>query len=230
MEKELKVARESMDTLSKENESLKEKCTLLSEELAALQQSKRNTGQDLCSIQHDHTKVLKENEDLRDYIDKIGILDNSKNTGKIISDVGKRQQDQKLKKLKTHVERSLWFAETFSLKLESVNFTDNSCTSFGLTFNDGMQKKKYQDLPDAEKQKIKEVLLVRDMFCIAEAAYHELTMIPAGESLPRSYLIKQCKESLNELSHIERTPWKEKGAQVNFLDTLRNAIQKHVSF
>jgi hypothetical protein len=52
-------------------------------------------------------------------------------------------------------------------------------------------------------------------------------MIPAGETLP--YLVKQCKESLNQLCHIERTPGKNEGAQVNFYDALRKAIQKHLS-
>ena len=209
IEKDLNIARESIDTLSKENENLKEQCTLLSHKLATLQENKRKTEQELCTMQDEHMEILKENQDLRDYIDKIGDPEESKNTGKVMSDVGKRQQGRKLKELKTHVERSLWFAKTYGLNLESVNFTDSSGTSFGLTFNNGKQTKQYKDLPDAEKQKIKEVLYIQDKFCIAEAAYHELTMIPAGESLPRSYLIKQCKDSLNKLSHIERTPGKK---------------------
>ncbi|CAB4014227.1 Hypothetical predicted protein, partial [Paramuricea clavata] len=47
------------------------------------------------------------NEELRDYIEKTGIPNNCKNTGKDIPDVGKRHQCHKLKELKTQVERSL---------------------------------------------------------------------------------------------------------------------------
>lgn len=229
LEEELKVARENVDTLAKENVYLKDQRTVISEELATIQQSKRNTEQDLDNIKNEHERVLKENEELRDYIDKIGSPNDCRNTGKVMPDVGKRQQDRKLKELKTDVERTLWFAETYGLKLESANFSDNSGASYGLTFNDCAQKKKYKDLPEAEKQKIKQILLIQDKFCIGEAAYHELTMIPAGESLPRSYLIKQCKDSLNELCHIERTPGKAEGAQFNLYNSLQSAIQKHVS-
>ena len=68
-----------------------------------------------------------------------------------------------------------------------------------------------------------------DKFSIGEAAYHELTMTAVGEELLRSYLIRQCKESLNEISRIERTPSKEEGAQFKFCDELCNTIRNHVS-
>jgi hypothetical protein len=94
--------------------------------------------------------------------------------------------------------------------------------------------KRYKDLSEGEKQRIKEILLIVDQFCIGEAAYHEVTMTPAGENLPRSYLVK---ESLNVLTHIERTPGVSEGAQLIFIDAqlifidaLSNEIQKHASF
>lgn len=80
-------------------------------------------------------------------------------------------------------------------------------------------------MPETEQKKIKEVLLIQDKFCIGEAAYHELTMIASGETLPRSYLVKQCKDSLNQLCHIERTPGNIEGAQVDFYDALRKEIK-----
>lgn len=57
--------------------------------------------------------------------------------------------------------------------------------------------KGYTQLSDEEQQDIQQYLL--DKFCIGEAAYHELTCCPGGEELPRSYLVKQCKENLNKL-------------------------------
>ena len=56
----------------------------------------------------------------------------------------------------------------------------------------------------------------------------ELIIIPIGKRLPQSYLVNQCKDSLNQLCHIEHTPAKNEGAPVNLCDALRNAIQKHV--
>jgi hypothetical protein len=101
--------------------------------------------------------------------------------------------------------------------LESLKLSDNSGAEYELEFTDGGTKKCYKDLPEAEKQKIKEVLLIQDKFCVGEAAYHELSMIPAGQTLPLSYLVKQCKDSLNQLCHIERTPGKNEGAQGQLL-------------
>ena len=54
-------------------------------------------------------------------------------------------------------------------------------------------------------------------------------MVPVGKKLLRSYLVKQCKDSLNQLCQIEGTAGKNEGVQVNFCDALKNAIQKHVS-
>ena len=45
-------------------------------------------------------------------------------------------------------------------------------------------------------------------------------MVPAEEKLPRSYLIKQCKESLNALTHVEQTPGTAEGAERNFYNTV----------
>ena len=61
-----------------------------------------------------------------------------------------------------------------------------------------------------------------DSFCVSEAAYHELAMLDGGENLPRSYLVKQCKTSLDSLCHITRTPGVEEGAQLDIRTSERN--------
>ena len=54
-------------------------------------------------------------------------------------------------------------------------------------------------------------------------------MTDGGEGLPRSYLVKQCKKNLNDLCHIERTPGKNEGAQLDLLSELKSTIAKQVS-
>jgi hypothetical protein len=212
------------------NDDLSKRYEELLSEFETLQRTKEQTEKELQCVKKEYEEETNINKELRDYIEKIGIPNKyCKNTGKDIPDVGKRQQRRKLKELKTQVERSLWFAETYGLNLESLKLLDNDGAGYVLEFKDKPPKKNFKDLPEAEQNKIKEVLLIQDKFCIGEASYHELTMIPAGETLPRSYLVKQCKDSLNQLCHIERTPGKNEGAQVNFDDALRKAIQKHVS-
>ena len=75
---------------------------------------------------------------------------------------------------------------------------------------------------------MKSVLFVVDKFCIGDAAYHELTMCIGGEDLPRSYLIKQCKDDLNKLCHITKTPGAAAGAQLDFDAKLESVLKKQV--
>ena len=226
----LTTAHAVQHTLAQENDDLSKRYEELLSEFETLQRTKEQTEKELQCVKKEYEEETNINKELRDYIEKIGIPNKyCKNTGKDIPDVGKRQQRRKLKELKTQVERSLWFAKTYGLNLESLKLLDNDGADYVLEFKDKPPKKNFKDLPEAEQNKIKEVLLIQDKFCIGEASYHELTMIPAGETLPRSYLVKQCKDSLNQLCHIERTPGKNEGAQVNFDDALRKAIQKHVS-
>ena len=64
--------------------------------------------------------------------------------------------------------------------------------------------KSYEELSVDEQENVQQVLFIMDKFCIGEAAYHELTCCPSGEKLPRSYLIKQCKD-LNKQTLVQRS-------------------------
>lgn len=44
------------------------------------------------------------------------------------------------------------------------------------------------------------------------------------DGLPRSYLVKQCKNHLNELSHLTVTPGKSQGVQTSFKELLKEQI------
>ena len=69
-----------------------------------------------------------------------------------------------------------------------------------------MGKKGFNDLSEEDQDKVKSVLFLLVKFCIGEfAAYHELTMCSGGKDLPRSYLIKHCKDDLKKVCHITRT-------------------------
>ena len=72
---------------------------------------------------------------------------------------------------------------------------------------------------------MKSVLFLPDKFCISDTAYHELTLTSGGQDLPRSYLIKQCKENLNLLCHISRTLGEADSAQLNLEEELKSRIE-----
>ena len=216
--------------LSIENERINKRCEELIKEVTALNYHNRETNLALNNKEKEYVSILKENKALSDYLEKVGIFVSFKNSGKEIPELGKKQQQRKLIELKTSIEKSLWFAETFGLTFRSVILSDKSESSYLLRYEDQSQLRKYKDLSPKEQRKIQEVLfIIMDQFCIGEAGYHEVSMTQPGDNLPRSCLIKQCKESLNALTHVERTSGMSEGAQLNFHDAVCNEIQKHVS-
>ena len=73
-------------------------------------------------LQSDYDGQIANNQELRDYIENMGLPPDFRNTGKHIGEVGERQQRRKLSALKTDVERALWFAETYGLTLDMASF------------------------------------------------------------------------------------------------------------
>lgn len=230
LQEALSATKQNTDVLSRENKFLLGSNEHLHQELRLAVKSKKISDQKHEQLQSEHNKILCQNKELREYIKKIGWEVGFCNMGRKVGEVRQRQQRRKLQELKPNVKKALWFAETYGLKLEFVNFVDGNGEEHELEFRDGKTKRGYKDLPEDEQDKIKQILFIQDKFCIGEAAYHELTMTTAGDGLPRSYLIKQCKDALNDLCHIERTPGKAEGAQVNFRNELCKVIKKHVSF
>ena len=150
------------------------------------------------------------------------------NQVKKIYEVGERQHYRKLKELKSKIERSVWFARTFGISLSAVEVKDDAGVYHTINYENGNEKTKYDELTEDEKDLVKQAVFITDQFCIGESAYHELTMLPAGAGLPRSYLLKQCKKDVNSLVHISRTPGEAEGAQLDFKSELVNVMRKKV--
>ena len=174
-------------------------------------------------------EIRTENQNLQTYVEGLGQQLSFNNSGRKLSDVGDRHQRRKLVELKSKVEKALWFSKTFGLDLQTVIFTDDQNAKHKLSYSE-KDKTSYKELTDERKQKVKSVLFILDKFCIADAAYHELTMTCENDSLPRSYLIKQCKDELNKLCHISRTPGPAEGAQLDFMTELESVTRKMVCF
>jgi len=83
--------------------------------------------------------LVTENRKLHHYIEKLGQGIDFENNGKIIAQVGERQQRRKLKERRTNVQRALWFAKTFGLALNSVSFSGQD--GFNHTPSERMKKK-----------------------------------------------------------------------------------------
>ena len=62
------------------------------------------------------------------------------------------------------------------------------------------RSRKFSELPVSEKAKIYRLLQILDRFYISDAAYHEVTMTFPDLPMPKSYLVKQSRAHLNNLT------------------------------
>ena len=108
-----------------------------------------------------------------------------------------------------------------------MSFNDEKGNSHSLEYG-SQNHKSFKDLPEQEQEKVQRILFITDKFCIGESAYHELTMVRGGEQLPRSYLVKQCKQALNKLCHVSRTPGEAERAQLDIQKELQQQIKEQV--
>lgn len=229
VEKELENTKQENETLKEEKVSLENKCEELFLELQKAIAKEIEMQESLITALTDIEYLEKKNAQLYQYLEKLSLeREQYEIKGNKINEVKQRQKRRKLKELKTTVEKSLWFAKTLGLNLQSACFKDEMGQEHNLQYQVVETRKAYKDLSDEDKEKVKSVLFLTDKFCISNASYHELTMATGGDSLPRSYLIKQCKEDMNKLCHVLRTPGTADGAQLNILDELKNRISTHL--
>lgn len=165
------------------------------------------------------------NKELRSYITDL-------EDGMIMTDptqfINSGKKIRKIKQLTTNVERALWFLNSFGLKLGSLTLvqSDKETQNVQLKFNGekGGTKSIFSQLNEEDKDKLRSVLFIMDRFCISDAAYHKLSM-QVGE-LQRSYLVRQCRNNLNQLFHITRTPGHEPGVQMSFKKELQYQLEQ----
>ena len=77
---------------------------------------------------------------------------------------------------------------------------------------------------DTDQENLETILYLLDKFCASDELYHELSLL--SDCFPKSYLIKQKRNELNKLCHIERTPGEYPGAQISFSETLQDHIKQ----
>ena len=226
--KQNKILQEKNEDLLLDYEDLQEIIDQLWKEINEARELQRKAEERVEEMYDDLKLVKEENAHLSQYVEKLEELEKLENTGKKFTEVQEKQQQRKLRELKTKAERALWFAETFGLRLSSMEFLDDNGKTHNINYHE-QGPKSFKELPKEDQDKIKEIVYLTDKFCIGEAAYHELTLACGGESLPRSYLLRQSKNQLNELIHIRRTPGTAEGAQLDFESELQNTIRKLVS-
>lgn len=85
----------------------------------------------------------------------------------------------------------------------------------------------YDSFSDSEKEKVEAVLFLMDKFAVGDPFVHEWSMLVYG--MPRSYLIKQCRDNLDSSCTLKSTSGPEPGAQISFKDSLNSKLNSLVS-
>ena len=118
-----------------------------------------------------------------------------------------------MKKLETEAQKALWFSKTFGLTPKCLTFSSNEGKDFSVNFQEKNQSSDFYSMSPEQQDKIRKLVFLMDRFCISDAAYHELTMV--HNDMPRSYLLVQCRNDVNNLYEIERLPGNVPGAMIN---------------
>ena len=111
--------------MEEENRRLNERCDELYESLVQAEELRRKSNDSTTEARAEREHLRRENANLMQNFDKIADQEGFVKSGKTFSDLRERQQRRKIRELKTYVEQVLWFAETFGLKLSSVEFKDS---------------------------------------------------------------------------------------------------------
>ena len=173
------------------------------------------------SMANEISNLKSTNNELEEYIKFLEKEEGFAYKGKDISKTKNKQRT--LKAFLTRAETAIWFAKAFGLELQSLKVKE---AKTGKTHEVNAETKTDEPGEHSSSQtgmsRVEQILYLLDKFCVSDEFYHELSMIENG--LPRSYLIKQCKNNLNKLCHVTPTPGTFEGAQVSFESLLLQQI------
>ncbi|PFX13820.1 putative nuclease HARBI1 [Stylophora pistillata] len=150
------------------------------------------------------------------------------NKGKDIADVTKKSRT--LKTFLSRANTALWFSKSFGLYIHEIVVKEQKTREAHILMGNGENGKTkggIDSLADTEKANIEQVLFLLDKFCVGDVSYHEQTMIVDG--LPKSYLVKQQRDKLNDICQISPTPGNAEGAQMSFTDFLKERVADMMS-
>jgi len=138
-----------------------------------------------------------------------------------------KNKSRSLKTFQSRAQTALWFSKSFGLGIQGIQVKEQKT---GNTHYLELEKSAHQEidsLTDEDKTKIEQVLFLLDKFCVGDSFYHELTMTVNG--LPKSYLVKQRRDQLNNICHIDPIPGSAEGAQMSFTTLLKARVQDLIS-
>ena len=216
----------SIQDLKREDEFMKDEIAEWKRSYANLQEESKKLYQEMLLAMHEREKEIstlqQQNRELLDYIECLEKNESLQNKGKDISEV--KNKSRSLKTFLTHAQTALWFSNSFGLSIQGIQVKEQKT---GQTHHLELEKNTGSSLSDEDKTKIEQVLFLLDKFCVGDSFYHELTMTVNG--LSKSYPVKQRRDQLNEICHVDPTPGSAEGAQMSFTGLLRARAQDLIS-
>ena len=194
----------------------------------AVQQHKAELGNLLEEMARDTVTFLDELElqsaQIAELSEREGV-----NKGKKIDEVSPRQARQKVAHVTTLSKQALWFAHSFGLEPEFVQFRKVATgSSLAVHLSDDPRSDDTPPQPtEDDKEHILQVLYLLDKFAVSDELYHELRML--CPHLPASNRVKQARREINELLEYTRLSPPYPGAYRSFKATLVEKISKAVS-
>ena len=111
-----------------------------------------------------------------------------------------------------------------------ANYVTNQMTSETSASQQSTKKnrwRQYENISEDDKCKVESLLFLMDKFAVGDAFLHEISMVIDG--MPKSYLVKQCRDKLNSTCNIRPTPGSDPGAQISFKESLSSKLKILVS-
>ena len=124
---------------------------------------------------------------------------------------------------------SAWFANAldFDITTLKVKPSDSDQEHVLIDSQASTSKGVSQTSRTQNEELLESILYILDKFSVGDAFYHELSML--NEGLPRSYLIKQCRNQLNMIYTTQKTPSPIPGTQLEFEIVLRDELSKFLA-
>jgi hypothetical protein len=91
------------------------------------------------------------------------------NSGKEFSEISENNKSRKIKEFKSKAETALWFVDSYGLVPQYLQLESTDGQTVKVDFNPSSSKSSYQDSPEEERQKIKDLLFILEKIMLARA-------------------------------------------------------------
>ena len=158
------------------------------------------------------------------------------------------QKAWRVKELGSRAQKALAFTELFGLQLKSLQLSDKEGHRYSYSIssegsepntqptsspqdtpddNTPNKYKHFNNLAEEEKAKVESLLFLMDKFSVGDTFMHELSLVI--EDMPKSYLIKECRDKISSTCAIYPIQGSAQGARISFTESLTNKLKLMVS-